>query len=242
MRQLIFAILFLLSSNVVANDRVGTSSTLPSKILQSMLPTHCAFSANFTQSQVIQDIPKPITSNGALLFSCQHGLVWRTQTPTLQTLLYGSKGKVNTKHAKINAHGKLEYLSGRSTRQMAALLNAIMGSDTTYILKRFNVTQSEQSTVSNRIHLTPKNKHLKKFITHIELDKQAEIVIIRIINNDTESVTINMNNITNYDALNTEICHIALSQKKAICELFISGLLPKKSSKKSINATTNLAQ
>ena len=242
MRQLTFAILFLLSSNAIADDQVAASNTLASEILQSMLPIDCAFSANFTQSQVIQDIPKPITSNGALLFSCQHGLVWRTQTPTLQILLYGSKGKVNTKHAKIDADGKLEYLSGRSTRQMAALLNAIMGSDTAYILKRFDITQSEQSTVSKRIHLTPKNKHLKKFITHIELDKQAEIVVIRIINNDTESITINLNNITNYDALNTEICHMALSQEKAICELFISGLLPKKSSKKTINTTTNIAQ
>lgn len=227
--SLVFLTMFLtFSANSVAVKNNNAETLL------SLLPTHCAFSTDFKQVQTIDNIPKPIISNGTLVFSCKDGLLWHAKKPTTQTHIYRKKTKNTLKHAKIDDAGKVEFLNGRSARHMAKLLNALMGSDTTYMLKHFNISpvttdngnhdnKTDQKMINNRLVLIPYNKRFKKFINQIELNKKEDVIEIHIINNETESIKISTSNLINYEKLDQASCINSFSNSASICELFLNG-------------------
>lgn len=118
----------------------------------------CFTSGKFHQTKKLEAIEKPIQSEGMFIFSCEHGLIWHTQSPILETIIYSKTGD----HFRITEDKTAERLKGRIHSRLSSLLINLIGNDKKYISKLF-----ETETTKNSLELTPKKRQLKKFIQSI---------------------------------------------------------------------------
>ncbi len=153
--------------------------TLPSALLFSFLcsPLHsseiggnidlnnpfpkgpCSFSGNFVQTKIITGLDKKLASTGAFYYHCDSGVIWSTNTPIEETLVFSRSGD----NFQIKDQQALK-LKSRQSKLLGKLLNSMMSGDRTEIEQQFLINNTESG-----YELLPKKKSLKRAIKSIQL-------------------------------------------------------------------------
>ena len=132
----------------------------------------CYVSARVEQHKTVTALARPLHSEGKLFYSCDHGLVWHTASPIVETLLY-SNGKA---HYRAVNHASPELLKDRLHRQLGTMLMAIIGGDQAYIDQHFAVLEHNDTDGNNYTLFEPKKKAFKRRMNSISLHQRADSV------------------------------------------------------------------
>lgn len=206
-----FGMLFFLSSLCLATtDKKNDSQTLENE-LRSLMPTECVFSTQFTQTK--KTTPFTLTSNGILFYSCDYGLLWKSTTPFIETLIY----KKNSLNFRIEEDGTREKLTSIAHRNLGKFLLHLLDGNVAYFFDAFDVTKETKETKdATELLLTPKNKHMKKAIQSISLTMLSAPEHIK----DASSLQLNIRiNHANEDMTDITINNIVTSQPENAAQL-----------------------
>lgn len=136
-------------------------------LLAEIFPSGCHFSGHFSQQKNIQGVPVPLTSNGDFYYSCDLGLVWHTQMPFNEAILY-----VNSSHNfRTDADGGLAPLTGSTRYIMSNIFVRLLKGDTRYFIDEFAISEDSQSTA---VILRPENEYIRKGLDIIEVSKMLD--------------------------------------------------------------------
>lgn len=128
--------------------------------LNNPLPeSPCSFSGNFVQTKIITGLDKKLESTGAFYYHCDSGVIWSTNTPIEETLVFNRSGD----NFQIKDQQALK-LKSRQSKLLGKLLNSMMSGDQTEIEQQFLINNTE-----NGYELLPKKKSLKRAIKSIQL-------------------------------------------------------------------------
>lgn len=207
-RRFNIALLLALALELISSGSIAEEDSNISAQIKSFLPQSCYLNGNFSQQKTINDLPDALHSEGAFLFSCDHGLIWQTETPIVETLVYKAKGKP----LRISASGDSESLGGRLQKEIGNLLNNLIGADIDRLLSTFLVEIN-----SDELVLQPKRKQFQKFISAIHLVKTGESIAITMLS-PTENTAIAITDVVNRSELTEAQCESDESIAVSACE------------------------
>lgn len=215
------------SLNTLANnmDNSNSSSGTAETTLKELLPSNCFFSANFIQNRDIKKLPIPLSSSGKLLFSCDYGLLWKTEKPIQETLIY-STPHLNYRIAENNS---IEVLAGQKHNYLSKFLLSILSNDIKKIGNEFTITKNVNNGMPS-ILLNPNNNFIKKGLESIRLSKTAnqlpsnlnesiEEIFITITDTQNQSTRITINN---FQTLSLETTKKNSKDISGSCNLFMN--------------------
>ncbi len=173
------------------------------------LPNGCHLSGKFRQSKSIAGLHQPLISEGEFLYSCNAGLIWHTRAPIMESLIYG----LEKPPAKLTDGVAIEVLDNRVHRQLGRLLNSLIGGDDGYLHKTFDARKRDKLLV-----LAPKKKRMQKFISAIDLTRQAQEAHITLHQAGRQQTAIHIFATAEHPSLNARDCSRVLSDQARACE------------------------
>lgn len=178
--------------------------------LNALLPDACYLFGNYSQTKTLAGLKTPIKSEGKFLYSCDAGLIWHTRAPLSETLIYSLQGK----QTKIHTDSTREALNNRLHKHLNTLLNSLIGADTRYINKYFNIHGDRE-----KIQLNPKKRRMKKFITSIDLFRQQDNTDITINHASNQKTSMQIFDTRKLAALDNEQCKKHLASTQVACDV-----------------------
>ena len=148
--------------------------------LNSYLPEGCYHSGEYQQHKTLAGMDKPLITDGSFVFNCNQGLIWHTQSPITETIIYKAQGD----HVILHADGSTQVLDSRAQRALGKILNNLIGGNSDYLQQTFSIVEKdssikkEDSAKENSVELTPKNKQMQKFLHSLSITLQADSVKI----------------------------------------------------------------
>ena len=141
--------------NVFANqDDVITQIALPKST--------CSFAGEFTQNKTIAGLDQTLESSGSFYYHCEKGVIWSTDTPVDETLIFNRFGdNFKIKDQSVNK------FTGRQGKLLGKLLNSMMSGNQAEIESLFELRLLHDK--NHHFELIPKKKSLKRAIKVIDL-------------------------------------------------------------------------
>ena len=166
-------------------------------LLAEIVPSNCHFSGHFSQQKKIQGVPVPLTSIGDFYYSCDLGLVWHTQTPFNEAILYVN----SSNNFRADADGGLTQLTGTTRYIMSNFFVRLLKGDTSYFIDEFVVSQGERSKM---VTLRPESEYIRKGLDAIvvskTIDQTNEVSLnIEVLDATGQRTTVLINAIEHYD-------------------------------------------
>ena len=162
----------------LAPNHLQASSLTPNEapLLAEIFPSNCHFSGRFSQHKTIKGVPAPLTSTGDFFYSCSLGLVWHTQTPFTEAILYVN----NSNNFKVNSNGDLSPLSGITRYIMSNIFVRLLKGDADYFTEEFAISRGSQP---GTVILRPESEYIRKGLDTISINKTTD---------QNEEVTLNI--------------------------------------------------
>ncbi|WP_189405634.1 outer membrane lipoprotein carrier protein LolA [Alteromonas halophila] len=154
----------------------GVSEEAEAQLLAAIFPDSCHFSGQFSQQKAVKGLPMPLKSRGDFYFSCELGLIWHTQAPFQEALLYANASD----SYRVNERGDIEPLSGVAKYAMSNIFLRVLKGDTDYFAQMFTVRRAENESGTE---LLPDSAFMQKGIKRILISKQRD---------DNDAVTLNI--------------------------------------------------
>lgn len=153
----------------LAPNHLQATSLTPSEapLLAEIFPSSCHFSGKFVQQKTIEGVPAPLISTGDFYYSCALGLVWRTQTPFTEAILYVN----NSNNFKVNGNGDLSPLTGATRYIMSNIFVRLLKGDTDYFTDEFAISRGSQA---GTIELRPESEYVRKGLDTISINKTTD--------------------------------------------------------------------
>jgi len=160
-------------SLVIACVIVALSTQISAKETHIETPSSCTFYGDFQQSKSLRGLEKPIESSGVFFYSCVHGVIWKTLLPIEESLVLNKDGN----NSKVE-NGQVTQLKSRQGKMLGLLINGLIGANTDFIDKNFDVVPGNAETtmpeLQNKLNqqsivLSPKSRRLQRGLTRIEL-------------------------------------------------------------------------
>lgn len=175
--------------------------------MMQFLPEHCEFQGQFEQTKQLHAIPSPLISSGQFYFHCEYGLIWITERPFAEAVIYTVAGA----HWRVQPPEKRDPLNSKASHGMADFLLSLLGADVDALLNHFQI--SAKPSVHNtpdgeiEITLTPRKRWVKKALNAITLrrniakfsQKSQPILALAIEDHQHQNTTIHIDNMTNSD-------------------------------------------
>ena len=156
------SVLFCLCANAESN---GTE--LPQgeeQLLSAIFPPSCHFSGQFQQQKHVEGIAFPLVSSGDFFYSCDLGLVWNTQKPFQDAMLYANASA----SFRVNEQGEIEPLTGTARYIMSSVFIRLLEGDTAYFAEEFDV--SFDSATGTTV-LIPNGEFMRRGLQQIAVQK-----------------------------------------------------------------------
>ncbi len=187
--------------------------------LTKILPQHCLLSGSFTQTRKLHTLPAPLVSSGQFFFSCHNGLIWQTNSPINETLIYTQQ----TYHFQIKGQQLPQLLQSRLHDHLAKILLGLMSADKHYLQEQF-VINSEPNDNTSFI-LEPKNKQLKRALRKIIVRQQNKLNTLKIFNINKETTQIEISNIQHVNGQDNShvqsFCHDFAGKIQLNCDILM---------------------
>lgn len=186
----------LLTVVLLALSPLALAQSQP-QLLSEHLPEDCYHSGHYHQSERVAGLPKPLITTGSFVFDCHHGLIWHTQTPIVETIIYRRSGDA----LLIAQQGEQTRLEGRLHKSIGTLLNNLIGGNSDYLVKNFTL-----QSASNGVTLTPKKRRLQKFLQQVNLQHRGEEVTLSLHFSAEESTSVAISAKKTYAELDEQAC------------------------------------
>lgn len=177
-------------------------------LLKRYLPETCYQTGEFEQQKPLGKTTKLLNSQGRFAFACDKGLVWRTQTPLLETNLY----QLNGRQWLQAGDAPLQELKGKIHRHLGNILNQLIGGNQQYLNKHFVMMEQDQTLV-----LTPKQSRMKKFLQSIHITPADDAVVIKMQHPDNFT-QVRIFNINSRESLDQTECRDSTQTSAEICQ------------------------
>lgn len=141
--------------------------------LAQFLPNHCEFQGRFIQEKRLLNVPVPLQSSGLLYFHCLFGLIWITERPFEEAMIYTNKNA----HWRAEPPKDFKRLTNKANQSLADFLLDFLGSDGSSLLTQFNFHLIEGHVDLLQGKLTPKGKWIKKALNAIILQRKAPLAL-----------------------------------------------------------------
>ncbi len=181
--------------------------------LERFLPEDCHHWGSFEQEKHLAGLTQPLTTQGRFAFSCEQGLIWHSDTPLRETLVYPLKDPA----WKLDAEGQRQALDGPVHKQLGNLLNRLIGGDLTYLNRHFQLRD-----LGDSLTLVPKAARMKKFVQDIRVTPGTEVVNLVMSHPGGEATHIRILAREALADLNADTCTRALPDLAPACR----GLFP----------------
>lgn len=185
-------------------------------MLESWLPQTCQYHGKFEQTRTLEILPNPLQSSGVFLFDCQAGVIWRTDSPVTNAVIYTNQKR----HFRVGSNNQVKQLKGVVHTNMSSMLQALMGGDVSHLTKNFTtqlITNQETAGVDNLI-LSPASTSIKRHLQEIQLQKEQETMTILLVNSETERTRISTSEITTFRRPGIEECREVFGIDSLTCE------------------------
>lgn len=154
----------LLCGLVLPHVQASPRQPEEAKLLAEIFPPGCHFSGQFSQQKTIQGVPVPLTSTGDFYHSCDLGLIWHTQTPFTEAILYVN----SSNNFKADDKGALAPLTGTTRYIMSNIFVRLLKGDTSYFTDEFAISADMQS---GAVTLRPESEYIRKGLNTITVSK-----------------------------------------------------------------------
>lgn len=207
----------LLISHVAFANAVNVDSGDKKALLRSVMPTACHFSGDFIQNKKIQGLSAPLISDGEFFFSCDIGIIWQTQSPFAEALIYSHYFNYRVSGDAI------EKLTSLTHYGMSKIMLKMLNGDVDYFAESFSVG----SLIDGELSLSPQSKFMKKAIDKIVLQKtqvdDSISLLVNIHDKSQQLTKITIDNLVEYDLENKQVarrqCEKNHADKEVLCEI-----------------------
>ena len=144
----------------------GQADTSVSRLTELLRPFQSVqtLRGSFEQEKTIPLFSKPFVSTGQFLSVRNRGLVWKSQTPVVSTLIMTPGQMVE----KINGQVRKFQATGTGYDGLAILLPALLNGDIPLLTSYFTVSVTE-TPAQWTLKLTPRNKELAEIIDDVSV-------------------------------------------------------------------------
>jgi len=129
----------------------------------------CSFAGMFEQSKQFDGFGFPLISSGVFYYNCQGGVIWKTDSPISETLIFKKNGMAYTVQ-----DNKLTQLKSRPVKILGRVLNSLIGGDRQGLSELFIISQARKELDSGEqvtyITLTPRKRNMRRGLKKIELE------------------------------------------------------------------------
>ncbi len=191
--------------NSSANNLPATNQKL-----LSMLPQTCVFSGSFKQNRELVGLPVPLVSQGRFFFSCEQGLIWQTQSPINETLIY-TKAQL---HFSLDQNNELQVADSLIHNYLGRLLLSLMGGDIEYLQKNFAISEDQSK---HALTLKPSSTALKRALQDILLQRQDKTATTRITDTNQQITLIETLQLQEFSAQLETACQSVFGNSDKIC-------------------------
>ncbi len=194
-------LLALITAEVSARDDAA---------LQAFFPESCQHGGQFEQTR--QSGSLTLESQGAFLYDCEKGLLWLTQGPVREAILYPLKGDPQ----RIDLQAQSSALDNRLQHALGRLLNQLIGGDTRALSHQFEL-HTEASDQSELLHLTltPRSRRMQKFIRVMQIQQQPATVDVHLQMVETGSLALTLDGLQRFDRVSVAQCMSVLNDDAA---------------------------
>ena len=134
-------------------------------LLATVFPSGCHFSGQFMQKKALDGLPVPLMSTGDFYYSCDLGLVWHTNEPFKDAILYVN----GSNNFRADETGALTPLTGTTRYIMSNIFVRLLKGDTSYFTEEFAISPAED----NAIVMRPHSDMLRRGLDNIHIKKEA---------------------------------------------------------------------
>lgn len=196
-RNLLACLLLLLPLPSLANQ---LSEAINQRMVQSE-----TLRGEFSQQKQLALLPQPLRSNGRFLYSRQHGLLWHTQAPLENRVLFTQQGIDNLDQPQANPQGAGQQAAMRLFSQ---LFFALVSADIAQLSEHFEI-DGENLAEQWRLQLTPKPGDVARAIQTLELRGDKQLHQVMFVDNNGDRTTIQFHNQQDYPLTGEELQHLA---------------------------------
>jgi hypothetical protein len=180
-------------------------------LLSDLLPAGCFHSGSYSQIKSFASLPDPVKSSGSFLFSCELGLIWQSDYPINETLIY----KKRAPHYRLSELGESTVLDQRIHKELAKLLNKLVGGDVGYLIRKFSLTED-----GDGVKLVPRSARMRSFLQSVELRRDAEKAIsITLRHKDQEATAMRIYDTQESESFAGLRCHEHLNHSASACNI-----------------------
>ena len=182
--------------------------------LSSYLPEGCYHAGEYQQHKTLAGMDKPLITDGSFAFNCNQGLIWHTQSPISETIIYKAQGN----HVVVRADGSTQVLDSRAQRALGKILNNLIGGNSDYLQQTFSIVENE-----DRVELTPKNKQMQKFLHSLSITPQTDSVKITLQLAEQETIAIRIFARRSFTRLEQPQCEQLPKLPPQACKILFKG-------------------
>jgi outer membrane lipoprotein-sorting protein len=134
--------------------------------------------AQFTQTQTLSAMNRPLVSTGSLVFFRERGVLWQIDTPYKATYVITDAGvaEVNAAGQRVNTNAPQ---GARGVAQVSKMMRAMLGGDLSALYSQFDV-KAEGTPGQWRMQLTPNQPQLAQAIKGLQMEGGDYLKTLRI--------------------------------------------------------------
>jgi outer membrane lipoprotein-sorting protein len=134
--------------------------------------------AQFTQTQTLSAMNRPLVSTGSLVFFRERGVLWQIDTPYKATYVITDAGvaEVNAAGQRVNTNAPQ---GARGVAQVSKMMRAMLGGDLSALYSQFDV-KAEGTPLQWRMQLTPNQPQLAQAIKGLQMEGGDYLKTLRI--------------------------------------------------------------
>lgn len=135
--------------------------------------------AQFTQTQTLAAMNRPLVSTGSLVFFRERGVIWQIDTPYKATYVISDAGviEVNASGQRVNTNRQPQ--GARGVAQVSKMMRAMLGGDLSALYSQFDV-KADGSPSQWRMQLTPNQPQLAQAIKGLQMEGGDYLKTLRI--------------------------------------------------------------
>ena len=174
--------------NVVTSASASAAATQPAasssdtQLVQQIaakLAQASGIRAQFTQTQTLSAMNRPLVSTGSLVFLRERGVIWQIDTPYKATWVITDAG-VN----QVDANGQRVKTTqpqqgARGVAQVSKMMRAMLGGDLSALYSQFDV-KAEGTPAQWRMQLAPNQPQLAQAIKGLQMEGGDYLKTLRI--------------------------------------------------------------
>ncbi|TDN68895.1 outer membrane lipoprotein carrier protein LolA [Paraburkholderia sp. BL10I2N1] len=135
--------------------------------------------AQFTQTQTLSAMNRPLVSTGSLVFFRERGVLWQIDTPykAIYVITDAGVAEVNAAGQRVNTNAPQQ--GARGVAQVSKMMRAMLGGDLSALYSQFDV-KAAGTPGQWRMQLTPNQPQLAQAIKGLQMEGGDYLKTLRI--------------------------------------------------------------